>query len=119
MKKEKESIWAILSHLSKFLLVVLVFAVPVTQAADLDTTITNEDKQKFDQILTPIGKIYNFIKYAASLIAVIALLFAGISYMFSGNDVRKRDISKNMAAYVVIGLSVIWAARFVVNLLVA
>ena len=76
-------------------------------------------KAKFDEILSPVTKIYNLIKYGASLVAVIALLFAGISYMFSGNDIRKRDTSKNMAAYVFIGLVVIWAAPFVVNLLIA
>lgn len=87
--------------------------------APLDTEITAEDKSKFDKILEPVMKVYNLIKYAASVIAVIALLFAGINYMFSGNDVRKRDVSKNMAAYVLIGLVVIWAAPFVVNLLIA
>ena len=97
----------------------LSFAGTVHAQADLDTTISAEDKAKFDEILTPVEKIYNFIKYAASLVAVIALLFAGISYMFSGNDIRKRDTAKNMATYVVIGLVVIWAAPFVVNLLIA
>ena len=98
---------------------VLNFAGAVHAQASLDTTISAEDKAKFDEILTPVEKIYNFIKYAASLVAVIALLFAGISYMFSGNDIRKRDTAKNMATYVVIGLVVIWAAPFVVNLLIA
>lgn len=87
-------------------------------AASLDSEITAEDKAKFDEILTPVAKIYNFIKYTASLVAVIALLFAGISYMFSGDDIKKRDTSKNMATYVIIGLVVIWAAPFVVNLLI-
>lgn len=89
------------------------------QTADLNTTISEEEKQQFNQVLTPVMKIYNFIKYTASVIAVIALLFAGISYMFSGNDVRKRDTSKNMAAYVFVGLVVIWAAPFVVDILLA
>ncbi len=87
-------------------------------AASLDTPISDADKAKFDQILTPVAKIYNLIKYATSLVAVIALLFAGINYMFSGNDIKKRDTSKNMAAYVFIGLTVIWAAPFVVNMLI-
>jgi len=86
--------------------------------ASLDTSISAEDKAKFDEILSPVTKIYNLVKYAASVIAVIALLFAGISYMFSGNDVRKRDSSKNMASYVLMGLVVIWAAPYVVNLLI-
>ena len=116
MKKKSEIAWW------KFLCYFLVVLIPLTkvvEAANLDTTISDEEKSKFDQILTPVTKIYNFIKYTASLIAVIALLFAGISYMWSGNDVQKRDKSKNMAAYVIIGLSVIWAAPFVVNLLIS
>jgi len=108
----------VLGYLMLFIVPLFNFAGTV-HAADLDTTISEADKAKFDEILTPVAKIYNFIKYAASLIAVIALLFAGISYMFSGNDIRKRDTSKNMAAYVLIGLVVIWAAPFVVNLLIA
>ena len=109
-------------QLARFLgyfLVILVPLLRVAHAASLNTSISDEDKAKFDQILTPVSTIYNFIKYAASLIAVIALLFAGISYMFSGNDIKARDTSKNMAAYVLIGLSVIWAAPFVVNLLIS
>ena len=98
---------------------VLSVAAAAHAQADLDAPISAEDKAKFDEILTPVTKIYNLIKYGASLVAVIALLFAGISYMFSGNDIRKRDTSKNMAAYVFIGLVVIWAAPFVVNLLIA
>ena|SRR3989338_821773 len=108
----------VLGYLMLFIVPLFNFA-GTAHAADLDTTISEADKAKFDEILTPVAKIYNFIKYAASLIAVIALLFAGISYMFSGNDIRKRDTSKNMAAYVLIGLVVIWAAPFVVNLLIA
>ncbi|MBI2657619.1 TrbC/VirB2 family protein [Candidatus Woesearchaeota archaeon] len=69
-------------------------------------------------MLTPVSKIYTFIKYAASLAAAIALLVAGVNYMFSGSDIKKRDTSKHMAAYVLIGLAVIWAAPFVVNLLI-
>jgi type IV secretory pathway VirB2 component (pilin) len=102
-----------------YLLVLMIPTLNVVHAADIDTTISDEEKEQFDEILTPVMKIYNFIKYTASLIAVIAMLFAGISYMFSGNDIRKRDTSKNMAAYVLIGLVVIWAAPFAVNLLIS
>ena len=108
----------------RVLMCVMLLIMPImnlagtAHAASLDTTITPEEKAKFDEILTPVAKIYNFIKYTASLVAVIALLFAGISYMFSGDDIKKRDTSKNMATYVIIGLAVIWAAPFVVNLLI-
>ena len=111
----KNMIWDVMMKLA----VISLFLMPqLTYAVELNTTITPEDQASFDQILTPVMKIYNFIKYAVSVIAVIALLFAGISYMMSGNDPRKRDTSKNVAAYVIIGLVIIWAAPFVVNLLI-
>ena len=72
----------------------------------------------YDQILAPVQKIYDFVKYAASLIAMIFLLFAGITYMTSGGDVQQREQAKSMATYVVIGLVVIWAAPYVVNMLI-
>ena len=107
----------------RFLAYLLLFLTPLTPAvsaerADLDTEISEEDKEQFDEVLTPVMKIYNFIKYTASVLAVIALLGAGVGYMFSGNDMRKRDVSKNTAAYVVVGLVVIWAAPFAVKILI-
>ena len=121
IKMENKIKWNWISMLSYFLILLIPlfkFAGVAHAAASLDTTISDADKAKFDQILTPVNKIYNFIKYAASLVAVIALLYAGISYMFSGNDIKQRDSSKNMATYVLIGLIVIWAAPFVVNLII-
>ena len=117
--KRKTNFWTLSSILSKFLIIVFLLNAPLVYAVDLDTEITPEEQAQFDEILTPVMRIYNFIKYTASVIAVLALLFAGISYMFSGNDIRKRDTSKNMAAYVIIGLTIIWAAPLVVNLLIA
>ena len=120
MKKEHGFGWvSVLGYLLILLLPMLEMAGTAHAAASLDSTISAEDKAKFDEVLTPVMKIYNFIKYTASLIAVIALLFAGISYMYSGNDIRKRETSKSMAAYVLIGLCIIWAAPFVVNLLIS
>ena len=116
---KKNAMMDIIGILMKFLLFTMIISAPVVQAVDLDTEISAEEQAQFDEILTPVMKIYNFIKYTASVIAVIALLFAGISYMFSGNDIRKRNTSKNMAAYVLIGLAVIWAAPFVVNVMIA
>ncbi len=88
------------------------------QTASLNTTITAEQKAQFDQILQPVMKIYNFVKYIATVVAAIFLLYAGISYMTSGGDPKQRDAAKNIAAYVIIGLIVIWAAPLLVNLLI-
>lgn len=77
---------------------------------------SSSDTSAFDQILQPVWKVYNFVKYIATAIAAIFLVFAGITYMTSGNDVMKRENAKHMIAYVVVGLIVIWAAPFIVQL---
>jgi len=71
----------------------------------------------FQQILQPLTTIYNLIKYAATIIAGLVMLFAGITYISSGSDPGKREKAKNMVMYVIIGLIVIWAAPFVVDLI--
>ena len=71
----------------------------------------------FEEILQPITTIYNLIKYAATIIAGLVMLFAGITYISSGSDPGKREKAKNMVMYVIIGLIVIWAAPFVVDLI--
>jgi len=75
------------------------------------------DTSTFDQILEPVWKIYNFIKYIATAIAAIFMVFAGIQFMLSGNDMGKRESAKNTIAFVVVGMLVIWAAPYLVQLL--
>ena len=72
---------------------------------------------EFDKILEPLQTIYDLMKYSATLISGLIMLFAGISYITSGSDPGKREKSKNMVMYVIIGLMVIWAAPFVVELI--
>ncbi len=98
------------------LLLLLLTAVPA-MAYDFDG-MSSSDKASFDKILAPVMKIYNFIKYAATVVGAIVMLVSGVSYMVSGYDPRKREQAKNMAMYVIIGLLVIWAAPMMVNLLV-
>ena len=75
------------------------------------------DTSTFDQILQPVWKVYNFVRYIATAIAAVVLVFAGITYMTSGSDMGKRESAKQMIGYVVIGLIVIWAAPFIVQIL--
>lgn len=76
------------------------------------------DTAIFDEILAPVTKIMDFVKYAATILAVLYLIFAGVSFVMSGGNAANRERSKHMAAFVVVGLSVIWAAPFVVNYLI-
>ena len=80
--------------------------------------IDEQDRRKFDEILQPVVKIYTFVKYISTLVAVIFLLYAGITYMTSGGDPKQRDQAKNIAAYVIIVMLIIWAAPLLVNLLI-
>lgn len=102
------------------LLVLTVFPLVLADNhnANLDVQLDPADRQRFDEILQPVVKIYTFVKYISTLVAAIFLLYAGISYMSSGADPRKRDMAKNIAAYVIIGLLVIWAAPLVVDFLI-
>lgn len=102
---------------SLILLALLLLPV-VVLAVDFNSTITPEDQHTFDQILEPVMKVYNFIKYAATVLAVIFLVFAGITFITSGNDQAKRESAKMMATYIVIGLIIIWVAPLVVTYLV-
>jgi len=75
------------------------------------------DESDFEQILKPLTTIYNLVKYAATVIAGLVMLFAGVTYISSGSDPGKREKAKNMVMYVIVGLIVIWAAPFVVDLI--
>ena len=98
------------------LAILALFVVPTLVAAvDFNQTISAQDKATFDQMLSPVMKVYNFIKYAATAIAVVFLVIAGITFIISGNDQAKRDQAKTMAMYIVIGLIVIWVAPLIVQ----
>ena len=99
-------------------LFLIVFQMSLINAVDYGQNISTEDKATFDKILEPVMKIYNLIKYIASTIAVLVLLFAGVNYIVSGSDPKKRESAKSMAMYVIIGLVIIWAAPLVVQFVI-
>jgi len=99
-------------------LMLFLLLVPIALADDFGGEISPEDKETFDQILEPVMKIYNFVKYSATVLAVVFLVFAGITFIMSGNDQGKREQAKMMATYIVIGLIVIWVAPLLVRFLV-
>ncbi len=96
----------------------IVLAIPVVSAVDLNQPPSPEDQAKFDQILSPVMKVYNLVKYSASAIAALMLVFVGISYMTSSNDPKKRDNAKSMGTFVIIGLVLIWATPALIGFLV-
>ncbi len=118
MKTYKEVRMKKQSLLLAGLLVVMLYGLPLVVAFDFNQTITPEQQATFDHILEPVMKIYNLVKYTATGVAAMVLLFAGISYITGGSDPKKRDNAKGMAMYTVIGLVVIWAAPLVVQFIV-
>ena len=86
-------------------------------ALQIVLVLADSSNAQFDQILTPIQTIYNLVKYAATIIAGLVLLFAGLTYVTGGSDPGKREKAKNMVMYVIIGLGIIWAAPYIVSLI--
>jgi len=78
--------------------------------------VSATDTATYDQILQPIQAVYDLVKYAVTIIAGLVLLFSGITYITAGSDPGKREKAKSMIMYVLIGLAVIWAAPFIVRL---
>ena len=103
---------------ARLFLLLLGFLLMPLVSAQFNETISEEDKATFDQILDPVLKIYNLVKYAATFIAIIVLLLAGVNYIMSGSDPKKREGAKSMVMYVLIGLAIIWAAPLVVQFIV-
>ena len=104
--------------MNKFIAILIIILAFTPVAFSAEEEVSAEDKEKFDEILSPITKIYNLVKYIATSIASLMLLFSGVVFMTSGNDRNKRDNAKDMGTYVVIGLIVIWAAPMLISYLV-
>lgn len=107
----------ILERISIIMKLILLIVFLTFVNLSLVYSITQEEQQSFDKILEPLSKIYSFIKYAATLIASLFLVFSGVSYMAASNDVFKKDKVKMMIAYIIVGLSIIWAAPYIVDYL--
>ncbi len=102
--------WSYPRIIDFFLLVVVMsmsFVMPVVHAQTTDTSAYNE-------ILKPIQKIYDLVRYAATLLALLGFAFAAIQLIIAGTNTGKREKAKTMMASIVGGLFVIWAAPLVV-----
>ena len=99
-----------------FVLMILPFAASV-HAIEVPPP-SGDDLSAFNAILEPVMKVYNFVKYAASVLALLFLVFAAIS-MFTNDNPMEKDKAKSKVMYIVVGLIVIWIAPIVVNYLTA
>ncbi|MDP2749572.1 MAG: pilin [Nanoarchaeota archaeon] len=96
----------------------IMLSMPFISAADLNASISAEEKAQFDQILTPVFKIYHLMLYLVSAVAICYGIYIGIQFMLSGGESKKREEAKNALTYVGIGLLVVWAAPYVVQMLI-
>jgi hypothetical protein len=94
----------------------LLLTIPsVLAVIDFDQGLTQDEEDMIDEILAPVMKVYNFIKYTATVVGVLMLVFAGITFVTAGGDQGQKEKAKNMAVGVVIGLIIIWVAPLVVE----
>ncbi len=102
------------------LILFALLATPLVAAEiDFDADLTPEEEAAFDEILSPVMKIYRFIQYAVTVIAVLMLVFAGITFVTSGGDQAKKERAKQMGFGVVIGLVLVWIAPLIVRFIIS
>jgi len=87
----------------------LLMFIPMVFAQDADIA----------QITEPLNKIYDLVKGVISIVAVLAITFAGAKFMFSGDNPQARDNSKGIVTYAIVGLVLVWIAPSLVNFLTA
>lgn len=73
--------------------------------------------EDIDLIVEPINNIYNLVKAVVSVVALLAITFAGVKFMFSGDNIQAREGAKSMLGYAVVGLVVVWMAPVIVSYL--
>ena len=104
--------------MNKSILILLLLLMPMAFAElDFDAGLTVDEEEQLDGILAPVMKVYNILKYAATVLGVLMIVFAGISFVTAGGETAKKDRAKHMVGGVVIGLIVIWVAPLVVKLI--
>ncbi|MDO8428335.1 MAG: pilin [Candidatus Diapherotrites archaeon] len=68
-------------------------------------------------ITEPLNRIYDLVKAIVSILAVIVITFAGVKFMFSGDNLQAREGAKQMLSYAIIGMAVVWVAPALVSYL--
>jgi type IV secretory pathway VirB2 component (pilin) len=103
--------------MAPLLFLLLLIVAPIALAdVDFNQDLTQDEKDQVDAILAPVMKVYNVIKYTATVIGVLVIVFAGITFITSSGDRLKKEKAKHMGIGVVVGLIVIWVAPLVVKL---
>ncbi len=101
------------------LLLLLVAAPSALAEIDWDEDLSPDEEDLVDEILEPVMSVYNAIKYAMTVVGVLVLVFAGISFVTAGGEQAKKNRAKGMIAGVVVGLILIWVAPTIVEFVFA
>lgn len=96
---------------------VLTFPVLSVKAAVDYKEPTRSDITVYNELLKPIFKVLNFVKYAGTIIAILYLLMTAISFITSGNNIGIREANKSTISFIILGLVIIWGAPTIVNFL--
>jgi hypothetical protein len=99
-----------------FLLLLVVAPIALAEL-NFDQGLSVEEEAQVDAILAPVMKVFNIVKYGATIIGVLVIVFAGVSFLTAGGETSKKQRAKHMMAGVVVGLIVIWVAPLVVKLI--
>lgn len=79
--------------------------------------LTIENPLKYDKIDDIIKAVMDFIAIVGSSIAVIMVIWGGIVYMTAGSSEEKTKNAKKTIQWALIGLAIIWSAKFLIDVL--
>jgi len=79
--------------------------------------LTIENPLKYDKIDDIIKAVMDFIAIIGSSIAVIMVIWGGIVYMTAGSSEEKTKNAKKTIQWALIGLAIIWSAKFLIDVL--
>ncbi len=99
------------------LLVVLWLLPAVVATLDLNSDLSETDQAQVDEILGPIVKAYQILRYIASLIGVIAIVVAGITLTIPNTDPAKKKLAKAIILSALGGMILVIFAPNIVGLL--
>jgi len=107
--------------LALFLLIIPVFAAAQPEGlgeglTEAGATATESGLLGDTDAKALIIKVINFILGLVGAIAVLALIYAGVSYITALGDEQKAERAKRMILYVLIGLALIILSAAIVNL---
>lgn len=102
-----------------FLIIIVVMPALSVKAGINYYEPSSKDIKVYNELLEPVFKVLNFVKYAGTIVAVLYLFMTAITFITSGNNIGIREANKSTLTFIIIGLVIIWGAPTIVNFLMA